>query len=420
MGEAGFVQMEEQLEVKAAGAKPSMTELTARLAAPEVTERNTGCSGCAAKGCTADDGDFTEVRGDGFVVMFDNRRGTIHSLEYDGRKVIRDGEGPRLDALRAPTDNDNWAYTRWFEKGLHNLRHTATGLLARGQRQGQHRAADVYGRIAGTERRPHRGRYVGALPHRRTDRPSVRRGGFPLRDQPDLDRLPDGSIELRAEITSNDPSFVLARLGYSLQLPEELQRYDYYGRGPWNNYNDRMTGSFVGRYGSTVREQAVRFPKPQSMGNREQVRWCALTDGEGNGVEFVADGTMSASALPWSAVEMTLAPHPYQLPEPTATHLHLDLAVTGLGGNSCGQGGPLEQDRVKASDHAMGLLIRPVRNGAFTQTAHAALSGEVPLSISRSRDGLVTISTRKAGPEIATRPDRRKTDDPLRGAVRPA
>lgn len=413
--EAGFVQMEEQLEVKAAGAKPSMTELTARLAAPEVTERNTGCSGCAAKGCTADDGDFTEVRGDGFVVTFDNRRGTIHSLEYDGRKVIRDGEGPRLDALRAPTDNDNWAYTRWFEKGLHNLRHTATAC----SRVDNGKGNTVQLMYTVVSQAPNAARIEGGTSGRYrivelTDRPFGEED-FRFVTNQIWTVYPDGSIELRAEITSNDPSFVLARLGYSLQLPEELQHYDYYGRGPWNNYNDRMTGSFVGRYGSTVREQAVRFPKPQSMGNREQVRWCALTDGEGNGVEFVADGTMSASALPWSAVEMTLAPHPYQLPEPTATHLHLDLAVTGLGGNSCGQGGPLEQDRVKASDHAMGLLIRPVRNGAFTQTAHAALSGEVPLSISRSRDGLVTISTRKAGAEIRYSADGGKQMLPYEG-----
>lgn len=39
--------------------------------------------------------------------------------------MLQQGKGPRIDALRAPVDNDNWAYGKWWEKGLHNLRHTA-------------------------------------------------------------------------------------------------------------------------------------------------------------------------------------------------------------------------------------------------------------------------------------------------------
>lgn len=67
---------------------------------------------------------------------------------------------------------------------------------------------------------------------------------------------------------------------------------------------------------------------------------------------------------------MTLAPHPYQLPKSSGTHLHLDCAVTGLGGNSCGQGGPYESDRVKAGAHSFGFIIRPVKAGAdLTQQA---------------------------------------------------
>ena len=53
-----------------------------------------------------------------------------------------------------------------------------------------------------------------------------------------------------------------------MRLPRELDRYTYYGRGPWNNYADRETGAFLGEYSSSVAEQFVPFPKPQSMGNR--------------------------------------------------------------------------------------------------------------------------------------------------------
>ena len=66
------------------------------------------------------------------------------------------------------------------------------------------------------------------------------------------------------------------------------------------------------------------------MGNRESVRWCALTDKLGNGVEFIADSVLSVSALPWSAMEMATVPHPYQLPVSTGTHLHFLVHVDGV------------------------------------------------------------------------------------------
>lgn len=383
---SGFVQMEEQLPVKAAGKKISMQEVTASLERPVVDKSE----------------DYMTVTGKGFAVKFDNRQGTVHSLEYNGRKVLRDGEGPRLDALRAPTDNDNWAYRQWFEKGLHNLKHKVLEYAWVNEAKKndnfiqlmytiESQAPNAASLEGGTS-----GRYqVKEL----ADRP-FSPDDFKFTTNQIWTIYPDGSIELRSNITSNDAGLVLARLGYVMQLPDELQQYTYYGRGPWNNYNDRRTGSFIEIHRSTVKEQYVGFPKPQSMGNREEVRWCALTDKQGNGVEFVANKPMSASALPWSAMEMTLAPHPYQLPESTGTHLHLDLAVTGLGGNSCGQGAPLEPDRVKAGNHSMSFIIRPVNDAAFVKTANVAMCGEIPLSVSRDRSGKVTISTQKENASI--------------------
>ena len=209
----------------------------------------------------------------------------------------------------------------------------------------------------------------------------------------------DGSIELEASITSNMPNFILPRLGYLVRVPQQLDQFTYYGRGPVENYADRKTGQFIAEYRSTVKEQFADFPKPQSMGNHEEVRWAALTDGR-QGVLFVAKESMSTTALPYSEHDLTLAGHPYQLPAPGDTYLHLDLGVTGLGGNSCGQGGPLEPDRVKASNQTFGFIIRPVEQAKVNQTAQVATDGYMPLCISRDRVGKVTISTALANANI--------------------
>ena len=383
----GFVQMEEQLKVKEVGNKPSLFSITTLQDRPRVVETET----------------HTTIMGRNFIVEFDNKRGTIHRLEYDGRKVLCDGKGPELNALRAPVDNDNWIYSQWFEKGLHNLRHEAIGYewINEKNKAEDHTVQLMYTIVS---QAPNAAKLQGGTSGKYilkelTDRP-FGQNDFKFITNQIWTIYPDGSIELHTEITSNEASVILARLGYVMQVPVELQQYSYYGRGPWNNFKDRCTGSFIEMYQSTVKEQFVNFPKPQSMGNREEVRWCALTDKSGNGVEFVADKFMSASALPWSDMEMTLTPHPYQLPKSKATHLHLDLGVTGLGGNSCGQGGPLQEDRIKAENHSMSFIIRPVRAAAFTETANVVAGGEVPLAISRSRSGLVTIHSQKKDAEI--------------------
>ena len=57
---------------------------------------------------------------------FDDSNGSLSLYNYDGQYLIESGNGPKLDAFRAPVDNDNWAWNQWFQNGLYNLRHKAT------------------------------------------------------------------------------------------------------------------------------------------------------------------------------------------------------------------------------------------------------------------------------------------------------
>lgn len=392
----GFVQMEEQMLMKSAEDKPSILTANATLAKPAVAEQ----------------GDFTTINGANFNVVFDNQQGTIHCLTYNGEQMITEGNGPKIDPYRAPTDNDNWAYRQWFEKGLHNLKHKVVSYknisnAKKGNNTIQlmyvvESQADNAAKLKGWNSGMNKIEEQVDQPFGQSD--------YKLTSSQIWTIYPDGSIELQADIVSNDAATVLARMGYSMQLPSNYDNYTWYGRGPWNNYNDRLTGSFIEVYKSTVTDQFVNFPKPQSMGNREDVRWCALTDKTGNGAAFISGSTMSASALPWSAMELTMAPHPHQLPKSTATHLHLDMAVTGLGGNSCGQGGPLEQDRVKSDNFPICFIIRPLQGNELADVVNVSPAGETPLSITRQVSGMVTINTQKADSEVVYRIDNSKKE----------
>jgi beta-galactosidase len=369
----GYIQMEEQLLVKQAEARPSVASLQ-----PDIPMT------------VSDEANLKIVEGKDFKVKFDLRTGTIFNLVYHGETIIRDGEGPKLDALRAPLDNDNWAYQQWFEKGLHNLKHRALSKTIYHREDGAvvlsfvvesqaPNGASIRGGTSGT---------YTIVEHE--DRP-FGLNDFKFTTNQVWTVYADGTIELASTIVSNDQSFNLARIGYGLQLPQRFENYHYYGRGPINNYADRKTAQNIELHKSTVKDQFVPWPSPQSMSNNEDIRYSALTDNQGNGLVFIARDFMSTSALPWSELEVTLASHPYQLPESSGTHLHLDAAVTGLGGNSCGQGPPLEEDRVKAEPTMFGFIIRPVTANDYRNKAQVEAAGDVPLAITRSRTGEISV-----------------------------
>jgi len=182
---------------------------------------------------------------------------------------------------------------------------------------------------------------------------------------------PDGSIALQAAISATGRDIPLAKIGYTMELPAAYSNAESYGRGPEENYPDRKTGSFLGRYSRAVPDFFEPYAKPQDMANREDVSWVALRDASGSGVLFAGLGRMSATVLPYSADELAAAAHPTDLPaSPGRTRLDLDAAVLGLGGASCGPI-PIERDIVKAgAAHHFGFVIRPL--GAKADAAELA------------------------------------------------
>ncbi len=332
--------------------------------------------------------------GGGSFVTFDNLKGTIKTLTYNGKEIIEPDCGPVLDALRAPVDNDNWFYQSWYQNGLHNLQHKVTDSNIYTRKDGAV-VLNYMVESCGTK-----GQIHGGSSGRYTIDDKGEPSDFVLTSNIVWTVYPDGTIENESAITSNKPKAVLPRLGFLFKLPTRFEAEDsklsYFGCGPQNNYADRMSGMFSHVYESTVRDQFVPFPKPQDMGNREGVQWLALTDDTENGLVFGAlTGWMCTSVMPWSDLQLTCAPHPYELPESDHVYVHLDTKVTGLGGNSCGQGGPLTPDRVYADAYCFGFFIRPTTTADPHKISEANFpvmhGGDLPIAITRDAKGDVTI-----------------------------
>ena len=377
----GFPMAEEQILIKEATDRPSISEVTVGAAKLDgfVLDKDTK---------------RILIKGTDFEAIFDPQTGSIYSLKYGNETVIADGNGPKLDALRAFTNNDNWFYAPWFEHGLHNLIHKATEYKVLNKDNGT-----LVLSFTVESQAPNAARIKGGTSSGKNSIEELTDRKFGSNDFKFVTNqiwtvYPDGSIELQSSITSNRSSLVLPRLGYVMKVPQQYSNFTYYGRGPIDNYADRKSGQFIEQYTNSVAGEFVNFPKPQDMGNHEDVRWCALTNQAGNGAVFVATDRLSASALQYSALDLILASHPYQLPKAGDTYLHLDCAVTGLGGNSCGQGGPLVHDRVFANQHSMGFIIRPAGK-ELSVVANVAPAGDLPLSITRTPVGMVELTSAK-------------------------
>ena len=363
----GFVQAREQFIIQEAGQKPAIATV-AEGSALELSP------------------DQKMIVGKDFSVMFDFDKGTIETLRY-GNNTIIENSGLALNAFRAFTNNDRWAYQQWFAKGLHNLQHKALAKSVKANADGSYsysftvqsqapNAAKIEGGTASG-----RNKIVELTDRAFTD------ADFRFVTNQVFTVYPDGSIEVQASIASNDDFVNLPQLGYLVTMPKSYFRFTYYGRGKQDNYSDRKSGAFLGIYESDVLKEAGNFPKPQDVGHHQDSRWAALTNMRGAGAIFVGTQPMDVAALPYTAQEMTLAGHPFELPNPSATYLQLNIATTGVGGNSCGPT-PLQRDRVMATQHRFGFIIRPAQ-AKLAEAANVSASTEAPAFVS----GLINRST---------------------------
>ena len=364
----GYPQMEEQLRVKGAD-----------VAAPSIAA--IAKTGKAMKYQLDKAAKRANITGENFQVAFDLNTGAIYSLKYGNQEIIKDGNGPQLDAYRAPTDNDAGIgyHNAWFKNGLYDLQHVVKSWTCTPNKKDGTYKLDFTVESQGKEgcdvNYGNRDRDPESCYNFEKNKHALTDADLKFTSRQIYTIYKDGSIEMQSAIGANRSKVILPRIGYSMVLPSELDQYDYYGRGPVNNYNDRKTSQFIGWYHSPVAEQGIMLPKPQAQGNREEVRWCAVTNSQQQGVVFISDSTMSASALPWSQQELTLAAHPYQLPKCSGTHLHLDAKVTGLGGASCGQGGPLTPDQVRSTPTTFGFIIRPAVKSELPNLVKVSATG---------------------------------------------
>ncbi|WP_369370468.1 glycoside hydrolase family 2 TIM barrel-domain containing protein [Promicromonospora sp. Populi] len=256
---------------------------------------------------------------------------------FDGRGHLRELAGRavhdfRVDAWRAPTDNDvrpgegqeKSDAQVWYRAGL-----TLLGERIAGVDVGEDGALEVAARVAG---------------------PAIRTGfATRYRWQPVTD-APD-AVDLLLDIRPEGPTpQSVARLGLVLALDEPRAAdagVRWTGLGPDESYADSKQAALGGAWQHTVADWQTRYTHPQENGARRGVTSAALSFADGSGLridagEVLIGGRQQAgfelSLRPWSDEALDRAAHPHELVPDGRLWLHLDAAQHGVGSAACGPG----------------------------------------------------------------------------------
>ena len=279
------------------------------------------------------------IAGNDFSVEFDTARGVLASYTLNKALLLQSGPSPAF--WRAPNDNDIGA---GINKSLRMWRNAyEQGLVT------EARATTVNDQLCEV-----------------VFRKSLVNGDAV--SEQTFSVYADCSVKVANRFRAEKGKYpMLMRIGNNLEVSRELDQIRYYGRGPWENYQDRKSASLVGLYKQNLSVQYFPYARPQESGNKTDVRWVSLTNASGKGLRFQqADSLLSFAALPYSLDDLDPGVnkkqyHSGELAERDRIYLHMDLQQTGVGGIDSWGAWPVEAYRIPYSDHQYSYWIRPVK-----------------------------------------------------------
>ena len=157
------------------------------------------------------------------------------------------------------------------------------------------------------------------------------------------------------------PKRDMRAFGMQTTIPQQFNKYQWYGTGPHENYWDRKTGASVGIYKKTSETFIHDYIRPQENANRTDVRWMSFTNNKGAGLMVVGMPVLSTSAWPYSEDDLTQAMHTYDLPRRDFITLNIDFRQQGVGGNNSWGAKPMERYRlVKGMPYYYSFRLSPI------------------------------------------------------------
>lgn len=278
------------------------------------------------------DDQLITISGNGFSVSFDKKTGFMSELTKNGTNLLTTDGAPKLHLWRAAHRNDDeWAYNQWNKFGVNALQYSLVELKT-----------EVIDKSA-----------VKVISTTKADG----KEGFGVYHTATYLVKGDGTIQVDNKVQFVGFRINLARIGVRMLLDKKLDRMEYFGCGPYENYSDRKSASDVGLYELGVNEQ-YEYEKPMERGNHEDVRWAKLSGKDMPSVLVQSDDKlMQVSALPHTDEQMQPVEYKIDLPASSATVFCVSTKTLGVGSASCGPR-PLEKFQIFAEPSSFTYTIK--------------------------------------------------------------
>ena len=152
---------------------------------------------------------------------------------------------------------------------------------------------------------------------------------------------PYGLINCNIEANKNMKTPYLPRFGVELKLNKSYENVNYFGFGPYENYIDKNSSCYLGRFNSKVSEMHEDYIKPQENGSHHFCREVSINNNSGK-LYILSENDFAFNASHFSIYQLTNTSHNFDLNEENFTYLIVDYKQSGIGSNSCGPDLPEE------------------------------------------------------------------------------
>ncbi len=318
------------------------------------------------------EGNSPTVSGKDFSIRFE--KGMPSSLRYGKTELILPGHPMRLQAWRAPIDNDSWMRGKLdkqkFDKLTLEVRQTTCEKTAPG----------VARIVCDVETKGSKLSFAGQIV---------------------WTVFGNGIVNASVRLTPSAKGEEIPRLGVAFGMPKEYDRVSYYALGPWDNYRDRLTSCWKDVFKTTVDDMFFAYSRPQDYGNRTGMEWLALGKEKAAPALWLGPASPKAplefSTLRFTPAELNAARSLDRLPAKDKVMVNLDAFQMGLGGASCGTR-PLAEYQTLTRATAFGFVIAPTFE--LLRQAQSSLGVAHSPAIERDGDGLVSLTSSTPGARL--------------------
>ena len=175
-----------------------------------------------------------------------------------------------------------------------------------------------------------------------------------------------GAVKVTEDFKATEGAKVsdMFRFGMLMQMPYTMEKSNYYGRGPIENYSDRKDCMRIGVYTDDADNQYFPYIRPQESGTKSDIRWWKQTDATGMGLQVKSCTPFYASAIHFDTEELDDGDdkeqrHSFDLKKSKFTNLFLDSAHMGVGGENSWGAQPLEKYRVHYGNKTFTFTLIP-------------------------------------------------------------